>query len=36
VCSSDLPFSPVLEFATIPDEAKIIAAVRRVLDGRRR
>jgi acetoin:2,6-dichlorophenolindophenol oxidoreductase subunit beta len=31
-----IPFSPVLEFATIPDEAKIIAAVRRVLDGRRR
>lgn len=31
-----IPFSPVLEFATIPDEEKIIAAVRRVLDGRRR
>ena len=31
-----IPFSPVLEFATIPDEAKIIAAVHRVLDGRRR
>jgi pyruvate dehydrogenase E1 component beta subunit len=31
-----IPFSPPLEFATIPDEAKIIAAVHRVLDGRRR
>jgi pyruvate dehydrogenase E1 component beta subunit len=31
-----IPFSPVLEFATIPDEEKIIAAVHRVLDGRRR
>ena len=30
-----IPFSPVLEFATIPDEDKIIAAVHRVLDGRR-
>ena len=30
-----IPFSPVLEFATIPDEEKIIAAVHRVLDGRR-
>ena len=31
-----IPFSPPLEFATIPDEEKIIAAVHRVLDGRRR
>lgn len=31
-----VPFSPNLEFATIPDEEKIIAAVQRVLDGRRR
>jgi pyruvate/2-oxoglutarate/acetoin dehydrogenase E1 component len=31
-----IPFSPVLEFATIPDEQKIIAAVHRVLEGRRR
>jgi hypothetical protein len=31
-----IPFSPPLEFATIPDEARIIAAVQRVLDGRRR
>lgn len=31
-----IPFSPVLEFATIPDEEKIIAAVHRVLEGRRR
>jgi pyruvate dehydrogenase E1 component beta subunit len=30
-----IPFSPVLEFATIPDEEKIIAAVHRVLEGRR-
>jgi pyruvate/2-oxoglutarate/acetoin dehydrogenase E1 component len=30
-----IPFSPVLEFATIPDEEKIIAAVHRVLQGRR-
>jgi len=30
-----IPFSPVLEFATIPDEEKIIAAVHRVLAGRR-
>jgi pyruvate/2-oxoglutarate/acetoin dehydrogenase E1 component len=30
-----IPFSPALEFATIPDEEKIIAAVHRVLDGRR-
>ena len=29
-----IPFSPPLEFATIPDEEKIIAAVHRVLDGR--
>ena len=31
-----IPFSPVLEFATIPDEEKIIAAAHRVLEGRRR
>ncbi|MCX6064310.1 MAG: alpha-ketoacid dehydrogenase subunit beta [Chloroflexi bacterium] len=31
-----VPFSPVLEFATIPDEEKIIAAVHRIMDGRRR
>jgi acetoin:2,6-dichlorophenolindophenol oxidoreductase subunit beta len=31
-----IPFSPPLEFATIPDEEKIVAAVHRVLDGRRR
>jgi pyruvate dehydrogenase E1 component beta subunit len=31
-----IPFSPVLEFATIPDEPAIIAAVHRVLDGRKR
>jgi len=30
-----IPFSPVLEFATIPDEERIIAAVKRVLAGRR-
>ncbi len=30
-----IPFSPPLEFATIPDEAKIIAAVHRVMAGRR-
>ncbi len=30
-----IPFSPPLEFATIPDEERIIAAVHRVLDGRR-
>jgi pyruvate/2-oxoglutarate/acetoin dehydrogenase E1 component len=30
-----IPFSPPLEFATIPDEDKIISAVHRVLDGRR-
>jgi pyruvate dehydrogenase E1 component beta subunit len=29
-----IPFSPVLEFATIPDEEKIVAAVHRVLEGR--
>jgi len=29
-----IPFSPVLEFATIPDETKIITAVHRVLEGR--
>ena len=31
-----IPFSPVLEFATIPDEDKVVAAVHRVMDGRRR
>ena len=31
-----IPFSPVLEFATIPDEPAIIAAVHRVLNGRKR
>jgi pyruvate dehydrogenase E1 component beta subunit len=31
-----IPFSPPLELSTIPDEEKIIAAVYRVLDGRRR
>ncbi len=31
-----IPFSPPLEFATIPDEEKIVAAVHRVLEGRRR
>lgn len=31
-----IPFSPPLEFATIPDEGKIVAAAHRVLDGRRR
>lgn len=31
-----IPFSPPLEMATIPDEEKIIAAVHRVLDGRKR
>jgi pyruvate/2-oxoglutarate/acetoin dehydrogenase E1 component len=30
-----IPFPPVLENATIPDENKIIAAVHRVLEGRR-
>jgi pyruvate dehydrogenase E1 component beta subunit len=30
-----IPFSPPLEFATIPDEARIIQAVHRVLEGRR-
>jgi pyruvate/2-oxoglutarate/acetoin dehydrogenase E1 component len=30
-----IPFTPVLENATIPDETKIIAAVHRVLEGRR-
>jgi pyruvate dehydrogenase E1 component beta subunit len=30
-----IPFSPQLEFATIPDEKKIIDAVHRVLEGRR-
>jgi pyruvate/2-oxoglutarate/acetoin dehydrogenase E1 component len=31
-----VPFSPVLEFATIPDEEKIIVAVHRIMEGRRR
>jgi acetoin:2,6-dichlorophenolindophenol oxidoreductase subunit beta len=31
-----IPFSPPLEFATIPDEAAIIAAVHRIMDGRKR
>jgi pyruvate dehydrogenase E1 component beta subunit len=31
-----IPFTPVLENATIPDENKIIAAVQRILEGRRR
>jgi pyruvate dehydrogenase E1 component beta subunit len=31
-----IPFSPALEFATIPDENKIIDRVHRILDGRRR
>lgn len=31
-----IPFSPQLEFATIPDEVAIILAVHRILDGRRR
>lgn len=30
-----IPFTPVLENATIPDENKIIAAVHRILEGRR-
>jgi pyruvate dehydrogenase E1 component beta subunit len=30
-----IPFTPVLENATIPDENKILAAVHRVLEGRR-
>ena len=30
-----IPFTPVLENATIPDETKILAAVHRVLEGRR-
>ncbi len=30
-----IPFSPPLEFATIPDEERIIQAVHRVLEGRR-
>src|SRR5512135_1286170 len=29
-----IPFSPALEFATIPDEDKIVAAVHRVMEGR--
>lgn len=29
-----IPFSPPLEFATIPDEERIVAAVERILDGR--
>ncbi|MDI6696112.1 MAG: alpha-ketoacid dehydrogenase subunit beta [Anaerolineales bacterium] len=31
-----IPFSPPLEFATIPDEQKIIERVHKVLEGRRR
>jgi pyruvate dehydrogenase E1 component beta subunit len=31
-----IPFSPPLEFSTIPDEQKIIERVHRVLEGRRR
>jgi pyruvate dehydrogenase E1 component beta subunit len=31
-----IPFSPPLENATIPDEERIVAAVRRVMEGRRR
>ena len=31
-----IPFTPVLENATIPSEADILAAVHRVLDGRKR
>lgn len=31
-----IPFTPALEFTTIPDEDKIIGAVRRVLEGRKR
>jgi pyruvate dehydrogenase E1 component beta subunit len=31
-----IPFSPVLEFATIPDEERIMQAVHRVLEGRQR
>ena len=31
-----IPFTPPLEFATIPDEERIVAAVLRVLEGRRR
>ncbi len=30
-----IPFSPPLEFATIPDEERIVQAVHRVLEGRR-
>ncbi|MFN3309573.1 MAG: alpha-ketoacid dehydrogenase subunit beta, partial [Anaerolineales bacterium] len=30
-----IPFSPPLEFATIPDEGRIIQAVHRILEGRR-
>jgi pyruvate dehydrogenase E1 component beta subunit len=30
-----IPFSPPLEFATIPDEERILQAVHRVLEGRR-
>jgi len=30
-----IPFTPVLENATIPDENKIIAAVQRIMEGRR-
>lgn len=31
-----IPFTPPLEFATIPDEERIVTAVLRVLEGRRR
>jgi len=31
-----IPFTPPLEFATIPDEQAVIAAVHRILNGRRR
>ena len=31
-----IPFSPVLEFATIPDEDRIVAAAHRIMEGRRR
>ncbi|MFZ5808341.1 MAG: alpha-ketoacid dehydrogenase subunit beta [Chloroflexota bacterium] len=31
-----IPFTPPLEFATIPDEERIVAAVLRVLEGRRK
>ena len=31
-----IPFSPPLEFSTIPDEQKIVERVHRIMDGRRR